>query len=188
VDFISRDLQTRRLLSDIIDGSHTDAESLRRIFAWTIRNMRPMPMGFPVIDDHVWSIIVRRYGTDDQRTEVFAMLASYACCPAASAQLRPDTTKELVVAVTLLDGQPRVFDVVNGLMFRNRAGQFATVDDLVRDPALVTAASRGLAPDGVRYERYAALLADVHPVYARMEGQKPWPRLMREIARAFGGV
>lgn len=187
VDFVSRDLQTRRLLSEIVQGAPGEAEALRTIFAWTVRNIRPVPDGFPVIDDHVWNIIVRGYGAEDQRTEVFAILASYACCPVSAVRLSAEPTKTIDVAVVMLDDQPRVFDVVNAVMFHDHAGTPATVDQLLRDPNLVATMSRGLAPHGVPYSRYAARLGELRPVYARMESQKPWQRLKREIWRVVGG-
>lgn len=186
-NFISRDIQTRSLLAEIVQGASGETESLRRIFAWTVRNIRPVPDGFPVIDDHVWNIIVRGYGAEDQRTEVFAILASYACCPAGAVRLTPEPMTEVVVAVVMLEGQPRVFDVANALMFQNPTGNFTTVDELLRDPDLVASVSRGLAPHGVPYSRYTAMLGELQPVYARMESQKPWQRFRREIARVVGG-
>ena len=89
VDFISRDLQARRLVSDITDGLNGDQERIIAIFRWIGERVRSTPNGFPVVDDHVLNIIIRGYGADDQRTEAFALLASYAGLSATATTMAP---------------------------------------------------------------------------------------------------
>ena len=48
------------------------------IFIWTCENIRKQPDGLPVIDDHVWHIIIRGYGEPDQSSDVFTTLCNYA--------------------------------------------------------------------------------------------------------------
>ena len=189
VNFVSRDLQTRRLAREVTGGAATEREILQRIFSWVTVNIRPQPEGFPVIDDHIWNIIVRGYGIEDQRTEVFTMLVSYACCPATAVRLTAEPTKAIIVAVVLMDDEkPRVFDVANALVFKNEAGDFATAEDLLHDPELVDKVSRGMMSQGVPYRRYFSALADLHPIFARMERQKPWARLKDELGGLLPGT
>jgi hypothetical protein len=82
IEFVSRDLQIGTLARQIADGAASDPEIVERVFDWVRRNVRPVPEAFPIVDDHVWNTIVRGYGADDQRTEVFTLLTSYACCAA----------------------------------------------------------------------------------------------------------
>ena len=149
------------------------------------RNVRPVPEGFPVLDDHVWNIIVRGYGAADQITEVFTLLASYSCCPATLAELHATPTKGIMVAVVELDGAPRVLDVVRQVIFRNETGDFASIEDLARNPRIVTAAAGGRTPQGEPYERYFAEIGALRPGFERMELQKPWQRLKGELRRVF---
>ncbi len=181
LDFISRDLQARQLTSEVMAGAVNQTDRALKAFDWVGRNIRPVPDGLPIVDDHVWNIIVRGYGADDQRLEVFTLLTSYGCCPATVVRLDGQGGNSIDVAVAFVDGQPRVFDVLRGLMFRSKAGDLATVDELLRQPDLIAAVSHGLAPHGVPYERYLSDLADFRPVFARMERQRPWLRLKYEV-------
>lgn len=78
VHFLSRDLQTRRLSREIVRGASNEQEKMDKIFSWVTRNIRSVPPGFPVVDDHIQNIWIRGYGTPDQRAEVFALLSSYS--------------------------------------------------------------------------------------------------------------
>lgn len=186
VDFVSRDIQARRLAREITAGAASDRARLEKIFRWVGGNIRPVPAGFPIIDDHVWNIVVRGYGADDQRTEVFALLSSYSCCAATTVELRVPSRGAIMVAVVDVEGTPRVFDVVHQLIFRNQAGDFASIEDLARSPGIVAEASNGLSPRGVPYTHYFSNVARLRPVYVRMEHQKPWARLKDEILKLFG--
>ena len=183
-NFISRDLQARRLAAEVTAGAADDRARLEKIFTWVGRNVRPVPDGFPIVDDHVWHIIVRGYGAPDQITEVFALLASYSCCPATQAELKVGS-KAIVVAVVELDGAPRVFDVVRQVSFRNGANDFASIDDLARNPAIVVAAGGDRRPQQEPYARYFAEVGRLRPGFGRMASQRPWQRLKAEVRGLF---
>ena len=188
INFLSRDLQARRLAAEVTAGASDDRARLEKIFRWVGRNVRPVPNGFPTVDDHVWNIIVRGYGADDQITEVFTLLASYSCCSATLAELRAAPTKAILVAVVDLEGMPRVFDVAHQLIFRNDAGDFASIDDLARNPRIIAAVGGGLTFQGEPYMGYFADIGQLRPKFGRMELQKPWQRLKGEARRLFPGT
>lgn len=184
LNFLSRDLQTRRFVRTITAGASGDREIVERLFGWVTKNIAPVPDGLPVIDDHAWNIVVRRYGADDQRTEAFAQLVSYGCCPAARVRLQaPGSAKALQVTAVALDGHARVFDVVYGVQFRNVAGEFATIEELMAHPDLIAAAVRGLHHQGLPYELYFQALPSQVLSFARTDAQKPWHRLRAELAK-----
>lgn len=89
LDFLHRDFETRRLVREVTEGASGDEEKLKRITAWVSANVRPVPPGFPVVDDHIQNVWIRGYGTSDQRAEVFALLASYSGFSAAARTVRP---------------------------------------------------------------------------------------------------
>lgn len=181
-DFLNRDIQTRRIAAEVTDGALRDQDKLRMIFSWTGRNVRPTPEGFPVMDDHIQNIIVRGYGEPDQITEVFALLASYVGFPATAALLElPNAPQKIVLALVQYKAQILVFDVARQIVFQHGNGEFATLEDLLRDPQLIAAASEGITVYGVRYERYFANLVDLRFTFSRMELQKPWSRLKSEV-------
>src|SRR5688500_16162302 len=79
IELISRDIQTKRLVREIIAGQSTPQARLLTILIWVDEHVRPSPEGFPLVDDHVLNVILRfRYGAPDQRPEAFALLATYA--------------------------------------------------------------------------------------------------------------
>jgi hypothetical protein len=82
VDFVHRHEHYRLLAREITAGLTGDRERAEAVLAWTLREIRPIPEGFPVVDDHVFDIIVRRYGSTDQRADVFTVLLTYAGVPA----------------------------------------------------------------------------------------------------------
>jgi len=76
VDFVSRDLQGRRMAREIAGDAADPETRLVEIFAWTVTHVQPTPQGFPIVDDHVLHTIIRGYGTPDQQAEVLALLAN----------------------------------------------------------------------------------------------------------------
>ncbi len=187
VHFISRDLQTRRLVAELVRGAGASPDDrLIRLFDWTVRHVQPVPPEFPAVDDHVLSIIIRGYGAPDQRTEAFALLASYAGFPATAVTLRaPEGTGRLIVAVVRDKDRRLLFDINHQIVFRTPQGTFADIEELMRNPQLVAEAAGGLAVDGLPYERYVTGLQDLQVTFSRMEGQKPWPRLWQEVLGIF---
>ena len=76
--FLYRDYQYKALSRHITNGIKGDIDKIKALYDWTIDNIKRKPEGFPVVDDHIWDIIVRRYGASGQMTDVFTTLASYA--------------------------------------------------------------------------------------------------------------
>lgn len=186
-NFLSRDLQTRRLAAEVTAGAAGDDDKLLRIFEWVGRNVRPTPAGFPIIDDHVLHIVIRGYGETDQRTEAFALLASYSGLPATGAILREPGGSGLYIALVQSQGRLIPVDVVNHLVFRlPQTGELADIDALQAHPDVVAAQAAGRKVRNVPYQRYFADIGALRPAFERMEAQKPWPRLKNEIARVFG--
>ena len=171
-------------MADVAGAAATDERRVLAFFDWARAHVRPVPDGFPVIDDHVFHIIVRGYGAPDQRTEAFALLASYADMPATAMQLTsPSGTAQIVVAFVEIGDRIHAFDVVNGFVFRRGDGTLADVDELRADPSLIRSAARGLEIAGVPYESFYVSAADVRPHFARMAMQKPWQRLKTEARK-----
>lgn len=184
LDFIDRDVNYRRLAAEITAGAATDEAKLRAVFDWTRANVRDTPVGMPVVDDHIWHIIVRGYGQDDQKADVFTTLLTYAGVRAYWIFI--GTEPELVLSLALVNGQWRAVDVSNGVIFRTASGRLATQEDLGADHAL--AVKEGPATyRGVPYARYfARFSAPLAPGLTHPEMQMLWPRVWFSIARVIG--
>lgn len=184
VDFVDRDANLDRLASDVLGGASTDEERLRLAFAWTRANIRPTPAGFPIIDDHVWHVVVRGYGQDDQQADVFTILLHYAGVPAYWIYI--GQKPELALSLALVGGEWRPVDVTNGVIFRSAGGSLATVEELAAAPAAFVAqgpATYRELPYARPFERFRA---PVPPELTRAEMQMPLRRLWQELKRVVG--
>lgn len=149
--FLDRDVHYRRLAGQVVSGTTTEEAKLGAVLRWTRANIRDTPAGYPVTDDHVWHIIVRGYGQDDQKADVFTTLLTYVGVPAYWIFIGPKP--ELVLSFVFVDDRWRAVDVANGILFRARNGQLASAEDLAADPSI--AAKQGPAQyRGIPYARF----------------------------------
>jgi hypothetical protein len=180
LNFISRDLQARRLAREITAGASDPRAKALTVFRWVGARVRKPPSDFPVLDDHLWNVIVRGYGAPDQRTEVYALLATYAGLKAASTALVTyvnDRPRGLMVAVTEFEGRRWLFDVDNQFLFTRGDGTLAALDDLMADPTLITRVAGELTVHDVPYLTYFAHLGELTFSFDRIRRQQPLSRL-----------
>jgi hypothetical protein len=186
--FMHRHHQHRLLAARICEGKTSDLERVMAVFDWTHRNIRPTPEGWPIVDDHVIDIAIRGHGLSDQMADLFATLSVYAGVPAFFRVLGDPGHSRLVVAFALIDGRWVPFDVQRHLVFRNRRGSLASVDDLLDDPALVEEQAQGIR---IGDEEYSTLVSRrtlspfVIPGTLRATLHQPWPRMRYELRRLF---
>jgi hypothetical protein len=160
LDFLQRDSSYARLASRIAAGHAQPEARTLAVFAWTRDNIRDTPGGFPVVDDHVWNIVIRGYGEADQKADVFTTLSMYAGVPAFFSN-RAGESGTAVLSYAWIDRQWRVFDVDNGVIFRTRQGTLASAEEA------------GFAPP-------------VAPDVLRPELQMLWPRVWSSVGRLIG--
>jgi len=130
-DFFDRHYNYKELTKRIIRDTKTDKERVMKIFEWTYQNIKRVPDGFPVIDDHVWHIIIRGYGVFDQSADVFTTLCNYAGVDAFfSIIYTKDKTSQIPLSFIRLDKRWRIFDSYNGIYFKNKNGDIASIDDI----------------------------------------------------------
>jgi hypothetical protein len=186
LDFLDRDANYGLLARKISAGRTTDEARTLAVFDWVRANIRDVPAGFPVFDDHIWYTIVRGYGVGEQKADVFAALVTYAGVPAYWVKLRP-RPGGLAVSLVLIDGRWRVFDVANGFVFRNTAGLLATLEELAANPDLVETLARRIRNRDRRYASYFVKVPNVVPPdILRAEMQMPRPRIVFELKRLMG--
>lgn len=185
LEFIDRDAQYRQLAQEIAKGLTSDQERVLAAFDWTQGNIRPTPAGWPIVDDHILNVIIRGHGTGDQRADVFAMLATYAGVPAFWRRIR-DSRDGVVLTFAQIDGRWVVFDVANGLVFRNSRGTLATLSDLAANPGLAAAVAGPLTIGSTPYAEFVSRLRTPEtPKPLRAELQMVWPRLWHETKVAL---
>lgn len=118
--YLFRDYQYRELSGKITEGAKSDIEKVMAIYMWTVENIKRPPKDFPVIDDHIWDIIVRRYGGNDQIADVFTTLVSYAGYEAFWEKLNTGGSgKALILSFVRIGKEWRVFDLYYNKYFLN---------------------------------------------------------------------
>lgn len=184
LDFVDRDLHYRKQAAEITAGAMTDESKARAAFDWTRANIRDTPPGFPVLDDHIWHIILRGYGQSDQKADVFTTLLSYAGVPAYFIFIGP--RPELTLSLVKIDGRWRAADVANEVLFRSRTGQWATAEELAADTTLASAQGPKTY-GGLPYARFFdGFHAPIPPDLTRADMQVPGARTWFRLRRLFG--
>lgn len=131
LDFLDRHYNYKFLTRGILSGEVSGEGKAVKLLAWTRNNIRRNPPGLLVVDDHVWHIIVRGYGVNDQYQDVFSTLCNYAGLDAFFGQLHSeDRSCVKILSLVKLKRGWSVFDAYDGIYFRNRSGRVATVNDI----------------------------------------------------------
>lgn len=188
--FIDRDREYRRLTGEALQGAVSETDRVLALYRWTRAHVRPVPEGFPIIDDHILHIVIRGYGQPDQAADVFSMLSTYAGLPAfwRRVRMQPKDPGVVLSFVRLADGW-MVFDVAQGLAFVDQRGRPVPLEVLLRQPALINAVAAGRLPNGFSYRSYLERAQPVKPPpVLRAQMQMPWPRLAYEVKRALRPV
>lgn len=186
VDFIDRDLNLTRTSQAVLAAAGGDEARADAALAWTRANVRPQPAALPIVDDHVWHVIVRGYGQPDQMADVFTTLLAYAGVRAYWT-LVGQPPDELPLSYVWIRDRWRVYDVANGIKFRNRDMDLATPAELVADRELIRAAAMQADLDLDRYLSYfSGFQPPSVPEVSRADLQMPGRRLRHEARRLLG--
>ncbi len=184
LDFFDRHYNYKNLVKEIIGGSINEHEQVDLIFKWVHYNIRRPPEGFPIVDDHVWYIIVRGYGTSDQSNDVFTTLCNYAGIDAFFDFIYPlDKRSVLPLSFVKLNNSWSIFDSYNGVYFRNKEGNVANLDDIRKGDWSVFNAA-GITKQNSDYVSYLENIPPLsHIGLKRANIQSPLRRLIFQLKR-----
>ena len=145
--YVHRDLEFRNLSRKLVGGIQDREAKILVLFEWTRKHVRPIPEGLPAIDDHVWDIIVRGYGSQDQAADVFAALSAYAGIPAHFRfACAPKKNSCVGVAfVQLPNGSFGLFDPHYGVVVRHPDGRLASIEEVRSHRSLLERVDPNLA-------------------------------------------
>lgn len=161
LDFYDRHYNYMLLVKKMTSDSKTEEQKVMKIFEWTYANIKIKPQGYPVIDDHVWHIIVRGYGSDDQLQDVFTTLCNYTNLNAFFYDIYPEGAKvSKPLSFVKLGDKWTIFDAYNGVYFLNGRGQIADINDLSRGDWKVVSIKKNEIVDD--YNRYFNKLNSVN--------------------------
>lgn len=190
IEFLSRHYEYRRIAAEITSGCDNDTDKALAILKWTHENIRRVPAGMPVVDDHVYNIIVRGYGTDGQSQDVFTTLCAYSDIPAFWDRLYDASHKvRFLMSFVKIDGRWLVFDSYNNRYFRTSEGQIASVNDILSDASSEEGVGLGSALyRGMTFKEFYSELKTVSKDGStkRPYKQMPLSRVLFEIKKAIG--
>ncbi len=184
LDFFDRHYNYKWTVERIIRDSKADKEKVMKIFKWTYENIKMTPKGYPVIDDHVWHIIVRGYGVDDQFSDVFTTLCNYACIDAFYSWVYTENRNSRIpLSFVKVNEKWNVFDPYNGVYFKNQKGELASVEEIIKEDWQAESIDSHNKPN-VNYDIYLKNLSSVTEIGLRRANvQSPINRLKYEIKK-----
>lgn len=182
LDFFDRYYNYRALVKRIVQGANNDEEKVMRIFSWTHNKIRRAPKELPIVDDHVWHIIVRGYGVNDQFQDVFTALCNIAGLDAFFLQVyTEDRSGVIILSFVKIQKKWCVFDAYRGVYFKDKQGRLADIGS--NNEWLV--ATLGGQPD-IDYTPYLKNLSTIKDIgLSRSSTQSPLNRLLFEIKKIF---
>lgn len=128
--FINRHYSYKLLVERIVNKTDNEKIKVLKLFRWTNENIRKVPEGLPIVDDHALNIIIRGYGTNDQSSDVFSVLCNYAGFESFFTWIpNENKTSRIPLTFVRLNQGWGLFDPYLGNYFINRKGMFALVDD-----------------------------------------------------------
>ncbi len=170
------------LVRKITEDLKNDEERVLKIFEWTYRNIKEQPSSLPIIDDHVWHIIVRGYGVHDQYSDVFSTLCNYAGVDAFFTKvLTKDAKQGIILSFVKTENKWRVFDPYRGVYFKDRNGKMADAEEL-KNGRYVLEKSDHLSKNNINYSLFFGNL----PIFektglSRSNTQSPINRLLYKL-------
>ena len=184
LDFFDRHYNYKWAVHRIIDDAKTDEEKVLKIFKWTCDNIKKAPDGYPVIDDHVWHIMVRGYGVVDQFSDVFTTLCNYANVDAFYNKIfTKDQSSCIFLSFTKIDKRWVVFDPYNGVYFKNNKDELASIEEILTGNWLI----ENIDSSDISHIDYNSYLSNLRQIrntgLSRANIQSPLNRLKYEIKK-----
>lgn len=182
LDFFDRHYNYKELVKRIVKDAKTDEERVLKIFEWTHANIKKVPNGFPTIDDHVWHIIVRGYGADDQSSDVFTTLCNYVGIDAFFSWVYTrDKSQRIPLSFVKIEKKWFIFDPYHGIYFKDKKGGLADINILKSNNWTPEGNKEHLDIDYAIYFDNLPLIKDAGLKRANI--QSPLNRLIFEIKR-----
>ena len=185
-DRLYREISYQFVADRVTAGATSDVERILRLFDYI--HLHVNVVGSTVIDETPWNDLVRGIGWCDQQSWGLATLLSKENIDARFAMLRtasgvsPHTVAEVKIA-----DRWALFDALNGLYYRKPDGTFATLEEIVQNPALVAQESK---IQRLQPEVRTAFLQGLPDLYPFGQSPKRWTSLLtkknRSLARRLG--
>ena len=159
-----------------------------KLLGWVFENIKQQPKSLPVMDEHVWSAIVRGYGVGDNFHDIFTTLCNYAGLDAYFDYVQYlKSGSEGPMSFVQVDGSWTVFDPYNGVYFRNKLGNIASIWDMKAGDIKAIQISNVYRTE-IDYTVVSKIIPDtINFRFARANAQSPVNRLLLQFRRWWGG-
>lgn len=185
MEFMDRDYHYRQLTNSICRKAKTQEAKALALFSWTHRNIARIPKGWLVYDDHVWNIVIRGYGTEDQFCDVFTTLCNYAGIDAFFTWVfTAGRSEKIPLAFVKIENKWRIFDPYPGCYFKDKGGEIADIEDIrsKQDWSLECLSEK----PKIDYAVFFANLPSLNEIgLTRANTQSPLKRIRLEIKKYF---
>ena len=165
-NFFDRHMNYGWMVDQIINDGMTDQQKAEAIYEWTIRHILRQPSQLPVVDDHVWNIIVRGYGISEQMADVFATLSNYAGLKSffiTYEGVKGSVPNSIVLAAVYFDGAWHICDLYSQTVFLNKQNKWASISELaasdLKDISIVQSMQNKEKKD-IYYQNYFKKLSE----------------------------
>ena len=182
LDFFDRHYNYKQLVKEIIKDERDEQKKVIKILSWVHSNIKKQPDSLPVIDDHVWHIIVRGYGIIDQSNDVFTTLCNYAGVDAFYALMyAQDRTQKIPLSFVKVKGRWTIFDPYRGIYFKDKKDNLAEIKVIKSKDFIIENIGKEASPD---YKGYFNNLLTIKEIgLKRANIQSPLRRLMYEMSK-----
>lgn len=189
LDFFDRHYNYKNLMNKIVYKTDDQRVKALKILTWTCANIRKIPQGFPVIDDHVWNIVIRGYGTAEQACDCFATLCNYAGMNSFWGWVYPQGGgRAEPFCFAKINNRWCLFDPQRGAYFENTKGDFSCVEEIIQGQYSVI----NLYAQNGAYFDYSLYFNNLPQVeksgLSRPSIQSPLNRLMFECKKRLKGL
>ncbi len=186
LDFFDRHYNYKWMAERIIGDSRTEREKVFKIFEWTYKTIKKNPEGYPIIDDHVWHIIVRGYGVGDQFSDVFTALCNYAGIDAFfDSPYSADRSSRIPLSFVKISEVWTIFDPYRGVYFKSKEGSLASIEEIIKGNWLAESIDKDKNKEiDINYAIYFKNLSPIKEIeLQRSNVQSPINRLKYEIKK-----
>jgi len=185
-NFLDRHYNYKWLVGRILHDQKEESEKTKEVFHWTVNHIKRQPPELDIVDDHVWHIIVRGYGVEDQQVDVCATLSNYAGLKAFILKLKGSSgtvPNSICLSAVYFDGAWHLCDPYRHITFENRKGKWSTINEIVSgDWEAKSYADLDDTKDSLSYQNYFQSLdaIDFNTLYrgSRSAIQDPVSRLL----------
>ena len=126
INFYSRHFNYMRLEKQINKGVATDKDKIINTIKWIYENIKKPPNNLIIVDNHPWTIVERRFGLQDQFSDLLSVLLVYSKFDAFY-----HNEPIILTFLQVEDNKWTVIDPYYGILFINNDSNFATVDEIL---------------------------------------------------------